>query len=550
MSGIATIITLIVIAVLVLVVVLAKLYRRSTREVSLIRTGLGGQKVVMDGGALVIPFFQEITPVNMATLRLDIARSGEASLITKDRLRVDIGAEFSVAVQPSEDGIARAAQTLGERVFEARRLKDVVEGKLLDALRAVAARMTMDELHENRAHFVQEVRELVAPDLLTKGLELHSVSLTSLDQTSFKDLDQNNAFNAVGMRKLAEVIAKARKERAEIDSSADVAVRLSAMEAARRKLEIDRDEEQARIEQQQAIETLRAAQSAEIARRRAESERESEAARIAKDQQVKTAEIALDRALRDAEIARERDLEHASIEKERALEIAQQERRIQVAAKSEEESRARAAADEARAEPVRAAEAVLTARQVAEAERVMVIALLEARKKAESDATRMQLLAAAERAAAADHGAARRETASSEADAQTTRAAARKAELLAEAEGQRALYDAENLLDQRIVGMRVDLARLEALPGILAEMVRPAAKIESIKIHQITGLEGRRFADDSGGGQTPVNQALDSILGMALQYPALKTLGEEISESLSSGLAKATGKSKDGAEDD
>ncbi|NJO37999.1 MAG: hypothetical protein HC871_10790 [Rhizobiales bacterium] len=256
MSGFATVLTVVLIAVIILVAVLARLYRRATREVSLIRTGLGGQKVVMDGGALVVPFFQEMTPVNMATLRLDLSRAGEASLITKDRLRVDIGAEFSVAVQPSEAAIARAAQTLGERVFEARRLKDVVEGKLVDALRAVAARMTMDELHENRARFVQEVRELVAPDLLAKGLELHSVSLTSLDQTSFKDLDQNNAFNAVGMRKLAEVIAKARKERAEIDAQAEVAVRLSAMEAARRKLEIDRDEEQAKIEQQQAIETL------------------------------------------------------------------------------------------------------------------------------------------------------------------------------------------------------------------------------------------------------------------------------------------------------
>ncbi len=542
MSGFATIITVVLIAVIVVVVVLARLYRRATREVSLIRTGLGGQKVVMDGGAIVIPFFQEITPLNMATLRLDVARAGEDSLITKDRLRVDIGAEFSVAVEPSEEGIAKAAQTLGERVFEARRLKDVVEGKLLDALRAVAAQMTMDELHESRARFVQDVRELVAPDLLAKGLELHSVSLTSLDQTPFKNLDQDNAFNAVGMRKLAEVIAKARKERAEIDANAEVAVRLSAMEAARRKLEIDKDEEQARIEQQQQIETLRAAQSAEIARRRAEGERGAEAARIAKEQEVRSAEILRDRALRDAEIARDRDLEAAAIEKERAIEIAQQERQILVAAKSEEESKARAAADEARALAVKAAEGIATARRLAEAEREKAIAVLEAEREASSEGVRLKLMASAEKEAVSDQAAARRETAASEADATKTRAAARKTELLAEAEGQRALHDAENLLDQRIVGMRVDLARIQAMPGIVAEMVRPAEKIDSIKIHHLTGVGSGHFAGGlEGSGKTPVNHALDSILGMAVQFPALKKIGEEISTSLSSGLAEATG---------
>ena len=48
---------------------------------------------------------------------------------------------------------------------------------------------------------------------------LESVSLTALDQTPFEALDENNAFNAVGMRKLVEVIAKSKMERAEIEAS-------------------------------------------------------------------------------------------------------------------------------------------------------------------------------------------------------------------------------------------------------------------------------------------------------------------------------------------
>ncbi|MEM0991235.1 MAG: SPFH domain-containing protein [Pseudomonadota bacterium] len=285
-----------VVAVLVLIVligmVLARLYRRATREISLVKTGAGGKKVIMDGGTITIPLLHEISYVNMKTLRLEVQRSAEGALITKDRMRVDVGVEFYVSVNATADGVARAAQTLGDRTFNVEQLRDMIEGKLVDGLRAVAAQMTMDELHENRADFVQEVQNAVTEDLLKNGLELESVSLTALDQTPFEALDENNAFNAVGMRKLAEVIATSKKERAEIDAEAEVAVAQASMLAEKRKLEIAREEEEARILQQQDIETRRAAQEAEIASRQADAERTAEEARIVKARQIRAADIA------------------------------------------------------------------------------------------------------------------------------------------------------------------------------------------------------------------------------------------------------------------
>ncbi|MGB0412395.1 MAG: flotillin family protein, partial [Pikeienuella sp.] len=206
-----------VVAIIVLFVliglVLARLYRRATREVSLVKTGSGGKRVIMDGGTVVVPLLHEISLVNMKTLRLEVQRNGEAALITQDRMRVDVGVEFYVSVNATEEGVAKAAQTLGDRTFHVDQLREMIEGKLIDGLRAVAAQMTMDGLHENRSDFVQEVQNAVSGDLLKNGLELESVSLTALDQTPFEALDENNAFNAVGMRKLAEVIAKSKKER-------------------------------------------------------------------------------------------------------------------------------------------------------------------------------------------------------------------------------------------------------------------------------------------------------------------------------------------------
>ncbi|MEX0285317.1 MAG: flotillin family protein [Paracoccaceae bacterium] len=502
--------------------VLARLYRRATREISVVRTGAGGKKVIMDGGTLVVPLLHEVSPVNMKTLRLEVQRNGEAALITKDRMRVDVGVEFYVSVSPTEEGIARAAQTLGDRTFDVEQLREMIEGKLIDGLRAVAAQMTMDQLHENRADFVQEVQNTVSEDLTKNGLSLESVSLTALDQTPFEALDENNAFNAVGMRRLAEVIANSKKERAQIDADAEVAVRKAAMEAERQKLTIDQQEEQARIAQTQEIETMKAAQEAEISARSEDSQREVERARIAREEAVRAAEIERERKLREAEITKERELE-----------VANQERQIIIAQKSEEESRARASADLARAEATKATEAVTTAREVAEAERQKQIALIEAAREAEREATKIRLAAQAEKDAAQDRADARREEAQADADAISIRSEAKKKDMLAEAEGRRAITDAENALSPDLIGMKVDLARLEAMPKVLAEAVKPAEKIDSIRIHQVSGLNGAGGAGTGGGdAKAPINQALDSIMGMAVQMPALKKLGDELGLSM------------------
>ncbi len=506
--------------------ILARLYRRTTREIALVKTGSGGKQIIMDGGTIVIPLLHEVRQVNMKTLRLEVTRNGEAALITRDRMRVDVGVEFYVSVMANEEGISRAAQTLGERTFHVDQLREMIEGKLIDSLRAVAAQMTMDELHENRAEFVQQVQNTVSEDLLKNGLMLESVSLTALDQTPFDALDENNAFNAVGMRKLAEVIANSRMERAEIEAQADVNVRRSAMNAERTKMEIERDEESARIARFEEVETLRAAQESQIAQRRADAQREIERARIAQEEAIRAAEIARERALREAEINRDRELE-----------VAEQERQIVVAEKSEKESHARASADRARAEAAQAAEAITTARAVAEAERIKQIALIEAAREAEREATAIRLAAAAERAAAEDRASARLEEARAEAESIKIRAEAIKAELLAQAEGNRELAGAENVLSDQIVAMRIELERLKALPQIVAEMVKPAEKIDTIRIHQVSGLGGT-----SGGGagtegdKPPVNQALDSIMGMAVQLPALRKIGEELGISLDKGV--------------
>ncbi|MDC0948503.1 flotillin domain-containing protein [Gammaproteobacteria bacterium] len=518
---------LVIIVLIVIGMIMSRFYRRATREISLVKTGAGGKRVIMDGGTISLPMFHEITRVNMKTLRLEVRRSSEGALITRDRMRVDVGAEFYVSVNATNDGVSRAAQTLGDRTFDVNSLREMIEGKLVDALRSVAARMSMDELHENRSDFVQEVKNTVSEDLMKNGLELESVSLTALDQTPFDALDENNAFNAVGMKKLAEVIATSKKERAKIDADAEVSVRQSLLEAERRKIEIAKEEEEAKIEQVQMIATARAEQQSAIALKEEESQRISESARIDKEKRI-----------RAAEIARERELSEAEIIKDQEIEVAEQMRQIAVAKKSEEESKARGLADAARAEAIKALEQIETNRQVAEAEREKSIALIEAEREAQRQATRVRVQAAAEKDAANDLAAARREEAQADADAITIRAEAKKQDKLAEAEGNRALIESENSLGSEIIKMRIELAKVEMLPVVIEQMVKPTEKIESIRINHISGLSSNPSGTGGGGNkeQAVVSQAVDSVMGMALQMPTLKKLGDELGMSFDNGI--------------
>jgi uncharacterized membrane protein YqiK len=290
----------------------------------------------------------------------------------------------------------------------------------------------------------------------------------------------------------------------------------------------------------QQIETLKAAQVAEVVQRKADSELASTRARIEMEQRIRTADLERERSIRAAEIAQQKALAEAEIARERDVALAEQQRQIAVLQQSEAESQARAAADTARAAAVRAAEAVPTAKQVAEAERRKAIALLGAQQESEIAGTRARLAAQTEAVTAGDRASARVQAAQADADASALRTGAMKAELMAQAEGRRALAEAENAMDDRVVAMRVELAKLEALPRVVAEMVKPAEKIDSIRIHHVSGLGGAAGGAGDAVPRAPVNQALDSIMEMAVQLPALKKLGEDLGMSLDSGLAGVT----------
>ncbi len=520
MNG-ADVIAIIILAAIVIAVaayLLHWLYRRSTKDISFVRTGFGGEKVVMGGGAFVLPILHDITEVNMNTLRLEVTRAREKSLITQDRMRVELTVEFYVRVVPSEEAVAIAARSLGNRTMNAEQLKDLIQGRFVDAMGGAAAKMTLELIHESRQQFVREVKKEVAESLALDGLELESVSLTSLDQTDISLFNPSNTFDAEGLTKLTEQIESRKKKRNDIEKDTEVAMRAKNLEAEKRSLEIQRDSEYARLGHEAEVAVERSMRKAEIANEAAVREREIESSRIRERQTVERARIEM-----------EQEVERLEIKRLETLDLEQQAREIAVSVKSKERSEAQAEAEGARAKAVEATERVQTLRDTEIAMRQKQIELIDAQRAAESEGARQRILAAAEKDAAKDR-----------ADADRIAVAALKERQKVEAEGKESLNAAENLRSDANRRSGLHKALVENLPAIIRESVKPMERIEGIKILHVEGLPGLSGGGGASGGPSTGASAdgprdgnlADQVVTSALRYrsqaPFVDTLLGEI----------------------
>jgi uncharacterized membrane protein YqiK len=311
------------IVVVIAVYLLRWLYRRSTKETAFVRTGFGGEKVVISGGALVVPVLHEIMPVGMNVMRIEVSRRQSQGLITKDRMRVDVVADFFVRVGSTREQVSRAAQTLGRRTLDPESARELFEGRFAAALRTAAAQMSLEDLHELRQDYGERVKAAAAEGLAQNGLELESVAIVDLDQTGLEFFDSSNAFDAEGLTQLTETIEARRRMRNEIEQRTQIEIRTQNLEAQRRSLDIERDSEYARIAQERDVEIRRAAQRVELAKDRAERERESEQAQIVAREEVEKSRLLQERSLAEARIQNQEEIEHREIIRRRSIEEAE-----------------------------------------------------------------------------------------------------------------------------------------------------------------------------------------------------------------------------------
>jgi uncharacterized membrane protein YqiK len=506
---------IILLALIVIGIILTRLYRRATKDVALIRTGFGGEKVVLNGGIMVIPVLHELMQVRLTTVKLEVSRLNKDALITQDKLRVDVVGLFHIKVKPDAQSIAAAAQTLGDAVNSPDAVKALLDGKLVSALRSVAATMTMEHLHANRADFIQKVQEALMTDLDMNGFQLESVSITHFDQTAFEHFNENNAFDAEGLTVLTRTIEERKKIRNDIVATNRVEIEQRNLDANNQSLAIAQEAEQARLSQEQTLAARRAEQATAIATAEAEQTRLAEIARISAEQAQTVAQTEADKVIQTATIARDGAVQTATIERDRTIEIARITTAVQTAQKSEEESTATAAANEARALAVKAEESVATAKATEIANRNKNVAVIAATQRAQEEAVQITVAATAEKEAADARAAALRTEATAEADAEKARAEGRAAAFAVDAAGQTALNEATNVLNAEQTALLLRRAMLEALPGIIAAAAKPMEQIDKISILDARGLHGDAGAPDGAGG---TGNLADAAVAAAMKY--------------------------------
>ena len=494
-----------VVAAIVVVAFINRFYKKASGDLALIRTGSGGRKVIIDGGCMVLPFLHALQTVNLHTMRIPVVRAGNKSLITADKLRVDIEMEFFVRVRPDDEGVTCASQTIGARAsFSANDLSGLLEAKFIDSVQAAAAEMSMDDLHVRRADFVANVSAKLQPNLELNGLVLDSATLTSMDQTPLSALDEKNAFNAVGMRILAEIISTNRKERSVIETNAELAVRQTELEAAKRGLELDREREEAQMRQRLELEKFKVATEGEAEGERLASRLEVERRKSETDHAIDLAKVETSKMLRQSEIEALRETEQRKVESQIAL---AEVRKSEVAAQ--------ASLELSRAEVVRSQEALQTEREVAAANREMQVAEVKARERAQSE----RIANEHEFGAMVAREQARLEAGKLAGE----RTAAR---MSTEAEGKQKVFAAENTQSDSLLRHKLELERLERLPAIAEAVMKPVEKVEKINVNQVSGLGG------TGGVQGGISDAasgvVNGILDLAMRLPTARKVGEAI----------------------
>ncbi|MBT6277873.1 MAG: hypothetical protein HOI95_27540, partial [Chromatiales bacterium] len=338
------------------------IYKRAPANMGFIRTGFMGTKVCLGRGAVVLPVFHEVTWVSLETIKIIVSRSGTQAVLAADKIRIDVVAELYCHVGRSEDDLLVAARSLGEKTFNPDDVRNLLEAKVVSALRSFAATKSLTELHEDRNGFAQLVKSNVAESFMSNGLMLEECTIVTLEQTGKEHFNTDNVFDAEGLKIVTEVTSSARREVHNTEKRTSVAIRQRELDAQLELLEIEQKEAFARAQQDKLVANEQALQVGEkqvyvldrrmdVEQKEINNEKELERMRTERDltvlveserrevQEIHKAQK-LEEERRDREIAlieKAKEEELASIQRNLAQEQAERDRQIALVEKSREQ---------------------------------------------------------------------------------------------------------------------------------------------------------------------------------------------------------------------
>jgi uncharacterized membrane protein YqiK len=534
-----------------------RIYWKAEARRGFVRTGFGGLKAVVGGGALVIPLFHKIQWVDLGETRLVVSRKAREAVITKDPLRADIEAEFYIRVKADGESVKQAATALGRRADNSENLKDFLEPKLIDSLQATVSEMTLEEIHQNRLQFASRIKESLGEDLKMKGLELTSVSLCSLDQTALEFYASNNIFDAEGLLMIKDRTERRRKERNDIELEQALLIETKQVEVRKKSLALEREKAFAERNTFRDIEVQKEETEREITQTHLDQHRQAEESRITHEQSVKEKELVKERYLEEqrilkeqavqlAEIQKNLDVEKLRINNEKAVQTADIQREIEVTVEKQRKEEADIGLEKAietlKIDAIRAKKEreiadheILNIRVRSQAERQKIATVV----RAEEEAARLKI----EKQVDTENRAfetrtlaqAKFDASDKEAQAIERLSKANADEALNRAKGDKAVIEAHNVVSEHILKNERAMKLIGEFANIASELMKPAEKIESIRVVHIDGLGSSPVdqrvelgTDQSLLSYGGARSAIGSIISGILQVGAFKPVFQQL----------------------
>jgi len=342
-------------------------------------TDLSGQRVVIGGGTLVKPVFEQVARLSLASQSFPVTAEDAT---TKSGIGVTLRSIAVVKVGGTERMVRAAAQR-----FAGRSQEQVIEQQtsevLVGVLRTIAGTLTVESILYERQDFSKEVKDIAVPMLAERGLVLENFEIQTVEDSGdyIRNLGRPRAAAVARDAEIAE--AQARQESTERSNEAAVQIAESnkalalrnahiAEQTATAQAEAEAAKERAEAQAQQAV----LEQQEQVALRRAALREQELQTEVRKPAEAKKYE-----ASQEADARKYAAEQEAEAAKTTAIRKAEAEAQRTTAQADAEASALRARAEAALVEQQRRAEGALAMAR-AEADGV------RARGEAEADAER------------------------------------------------------------------------------------------------------------------------------------------------------------------
>ncbi|MDJ0798703.1 MAG: SPFH domain-containing protein [Calothrix sp. MO_167.B12] len=538
-----------------------RIYVITPNNEAFVRTGgvfIKKKTVVLNGGCIVVPGFHELTRVPLREISINVERTGKLAVRTQDYLRANMRVTFYVCINASEEDVLIAAARLSRQgKISGEDIKEALETRADDAIRAAAKKKTLAEIDSDKLGFAEEVLNLTQQDLKKVGLTLNNIAISEIEESD--TYDTNNFFDAQGVRLRTETIQRSIQQKREVELTTQVAIEQKELDAQKRSLQIAQEKETAELEQKLQVEALTAQRQREIQEAKDKEAAATLRSKILQDKSVEEEEIgkklsiqqsqieadialeARNKELKVAQTKQRQEAELAEIARQQTVESNQLQAQVQIAesekvAKLAQEDLAISIANKkqetflAAAEQAKAEESVQTASELEKAERGKSLSIIAAEQQAQERNIGERNVIEIDAFRRRKQAEIAQEAAELEAESIRILADAERDRALAEAEGIRAKIAAENTISNASLSAKIittiwpELS--EKLPEIVSSLAPQPGVLGNTRIYSFPG------ANNNGKGVEDINKLLLSTSGIAVINSLLEEgkLGELISQ--------------------